>query len=212
MMEETQSCLQQKSVSENGPAEEKQKITLTSDLVAKELQKEKNKSSFKRGLQSTVGILIVVAAVVVLIAVFLCPVLQISGDSMTETLNDGDIVVALNGKQFETGDVIAFYYGNDILLKRVIASAGQWVDMDAEGNVYVDNELLDEPYVTGRSLGECSIQFPYQVPDGRMFVLGDHRTVSVDSRNQAVGCVEGDSVIGKVMFRVWPLSDLGLVK
>lgn len=191
--------------------EEEKPIILSSELVEGELQKEKHKSAFKRVVTSTIGALIVIAAVVVIVVVLLFPVLEISGDSMSDTLHDGDIVVALNGGGFETGDVIAFYYGNDILLKRVIASAGQWVDMDAEGNVYVDNELLNEPYLTEKALGDCNIEFPYQVPEGRMFVMGDHRSISVDSRNKAIGCIESRVAIGKVVFRVWPLSDLGLI-
>lgn len=190
---------------------EEERFVLSSELVEGALQREKHKSAFKRVIASTVGALLVVAAIVVIVVVLLFPVLEISGDSMSDTLHDGDIVVALNGGGFETGDVIAFYYGNDILLKRVIASAGQWVDMDAEGNVYVDNELLNEPYLTEKALGDCNIEFPYQVPEGRMFVMGDHRSISVDSRNKAIGCVESRVAIGRVVFRVWPLSDLGLI-
>lgn len=187
------------------------KIVLTSDLIAGELKKEKHKSSYRRTLKSTLGALIAVMAAVVLIVVLMFPVLQISGDSMTNTLFDGDIVVAMKNGGFQKGDVIAFYYGNDILLKRVIASSGQWVDMDEEGNVYVDNELLDEPYVTDKGLGNCDIQFPYQVPEGRIFVLGDHRAVSIDSRNERIGCIENKMAVGRVIFCVWPLSNFGLI-
>lgn len=182
------------------------------ELVRKELQKEKNKRSHRRGIVITAGALVVVIAVVVLIAVFVCPVLQISGDSMEETLHDGDIVVAINTKNLKAGDVIAFYYGNDILLKRVIATPGQWVNIDEEGNVYVDDQLLAEPYVSEKTRGEFDIELPYQVPEGRLFVLGDHRSVSVDSRNRAIGCIEQKMIIGKIVFRVWPLSDMEMVK
>ncbi len=182
------------------------------ELVRKELQKEKNKRSHRRVVGITVGALVVVIAVVVLIAVFVCPVLQISGDSMEETLHDGDIVVAVNNKKLKTGDVIAFYYGNDILLKRVIATPGQWVNIDEEGNVYVNDQLLEEPYVSEKTRGDFDIELPYQVPEGRLFVLGDHRSVSVDSRNRAIGCIEQKMIIGKIVFRVWPLSDMGIVK
>lgn len=191
--------------------QDEEKIVLTSELVEQELKRVKHKSSYKQVLKSTIGILIAVMAAVVLVVVLLLPVLQISGDSMTDTLHDGDIVVAIKGSRFETGDVIAFYHGNDILLKRVIASAGQWVDMDTEGNVYVDNVMLDEPYVTDKALGDCNITLPCQVPEGRMFVLGDHRLVSIDSRNDRIGCVEINTTVGKVAFCVWPLSNIGLI-
>ena len=163
-------------------------------------------------LRSTAFSLIVVAAAAVLIAVLLLPVLQISGSSMTESLQDGDIVVALNSSGYKTGDVIAFYYNNNILVKRVIASSGDWVDIDEEGNVYVNDEPLEEPYITEKSLGDCNITLPYQVPDQRCFVMGDHRATSIDSRNTAVGCVSNDMVIGKILVRVWPLSELGMVE
>ena len=177
-----------------------------------ELEREQYKNSFGQVLKSTVFSLLVVAAVSVLIAVLLLPVLQISGTSMTESLQDEDIVVALNSKKYKTGDIIAFYYNNNILVKRVIAAAGDWVNIDTDGNVYVNDELLDEPYISEKALGDCNIALPYQVPDGRCFVMGDHRATSIDSRNTAVGCVSNDMVIGKILVRVWPLSGLGIVR
>lgn len=184
----------------------------TIEQLQVELQKEQYKSSYGRVLRSTVFSLLVVSAIAVLIAVLLLPVLRISGTSMTDTLQDGDVVVALNGSDYKTGDVIAFYYNNNILIKRVIATAGDWVDIDEEGNVSVNGEVIDEPYVTEKSLGDCNIKFPYQVPDGRNFVMGDHRATSIDSRNTAVGCVSNDLAIGKIIFRVWPLSEIGVIK
>ncbi|MCI9003999.1 MAG: signal peptidase I [Lachnospiraceae bacterium] len=181
------------------------------EVLEAELRKEQYKSNYSRVLKSTVFSLLVVAAVAVLIAVLLLPVLQISGTSMTETLQDEDIVVAVNGSSYRTGDVIAFYYNNNILIKRVIASAGDWVDIDDEGNVFVNEEQLDEPYISEKALGECNIDLPYQVPDGKCFVMGDHRAVSIDSRNKSIGCVSNDMVVGKILFRVWPLSGLGIV-
>ena len=181
------------------------------ELLEAELEREQYKNSFSQVLKSTVFSLLVVAAVSVLIAVLLLPVLQISGTSMTDSLQDEDIVVALNSKKYKTGDIIAFYFNNNILVKRVIASSGDWVDIDEDGNVYVNEVLLEEPYVTEKALGDCNITLPYQVPDNRCFVMGDHRATSIDSRNTAVGCVSNDMVIGKILVRVWPLAGLGVV-
>jgi signal peptidase I len=156
--------------------------------------------------------LITVAAAAVLIAVLVFPVLQITGTSMTNTLQDGDIAVVLKGSKYETGDVVAFYYNNSVLVKRVIGYAGDWIDIDEDGNVFVNGEQLDEPYVTEKALGDCDLEFPYQVPDNRIFVLGDHRATSTDSRSSALGCIDTDLVIGKLLVRVWPLSDAGLIQ
>ena len=180
------------------------------EALEAELERERYRKRYANVLRSTAFSLVVVAAVAVLIAVLLLPVLQISGTSMTDSLQDEDIVVALNSSGYETGDIIAFYYNNNILVKRVIAAAGDWVDIDKDGNVYVNDELLDEPYVTDKALGDCNITLPYQVPDGRCFVMGDHRATSIDSRNTAVGCVSNDMVIGKILIRVWPLEGFGI--
>ena len=180
------------------------------EALEAELERERYRKRYANVLRSTAFSLVVVAAVAVLIAVLL--LLQISGTSMTDSLQDEDIVVALNSSGYETGDIIAFYYNNNILVKRVIAAAGDWVDIDKDGNVYVNDELLDEPYVTDKALGDCNITLPYQVPDGRCFVMGDHRATSIDSRNTAVGCVSNDMVIGKILIRVWPLEGFGIVK
>lgn len=192
-------------------SEEKTHALPELSLLEAELERERYKNRYGRVLRSTAFSLVVVAAVAVLIAVLLLPVLQISGTSMTDSLQDEDIVVALNSSKYKTGDVIAFYYNNNILVKRVIAASGDWVDIDKDGNVYVNDELLDEPYVTDKALGDCNITLPYQVPDGRCFVMGDHRATSIDSRNTAVGCVSNDMVIGKILLRVWPMSEFGIV-
>ena len=182
------------------------------EQLTAELEREKYKRQYKRVLRSTVYSLIVVAAVAVLVATIWMPVLQIYGASMTPTLDEGDIVISIKGADFAPGDLVAFYMGNKILVKRCIAGPGQWVDIDADGNVYVDGELLDEPYLTEKALGDCDIELPYQVPDNRYFCMGDHRSTSVDSRSTTVGCVSDEQIVGKIVFRVWPLPDFGTLR
>ena len=177
-----------------------------------ELHREKYKKRYRKVLRSTIYTLVVVAAVAVLIAVLFLPVLQIYGSSMTPTLEEGDIVVSVKGTELEAGDLVVFYLGNKILVKRYIAGPGQWVDIDEAGNVYVDGTMLEEPYLTEKALGDCNIELPYQVPDNRMFCLGDHRATSVDSRNTAVGCVSEEQLVGKIIFRVWPMEKFGALK
>lgn len=189
---------------------EKNEIQMpTVQQLEAELQRENYKRRYRRVLKSTVFTLITVSAVAVLTATLFLPVLRIYGNSMTPTLNSGEIVVSVNNSQYEKGDVIAFWYNNKILVKRVIAVAGEWVDIDEEGNVYVNGELLDEPYLTEKALGECDIELPYQVPDEKVFVMGDHRSTSVDSRSSSIGCVSEEEIVGKLIFRMWPLSQFG---
>ena len=183
--------------------------------TTEELQEAYDKVSFRDRLRksiiSTTNILIVVAAVAILVAMLFLPVLRIYGQSMNSTLVSGELVVSVKNASFHTGDIIAFYYNNNILVKRVIANSGDWVDIDLDGNVYVNHELIDEPYLNEKSFGEPDIDFPYQVPDERIFVLGDNRAVSIDSRHSAVGCVTSEQVVGKIVFRVWPLNRIGPV-
>lgn len=179
------------------------------DQIQKEVDRLKYQSRFRQVLRSTVYAMVVVAAVAVLVATIWMPVLQIYGSSMSPTLAEGDVVISLKGTQFQPGDLVAFYIGNRILVKRCIAGPGQWVDLDEDGNVYVDGELLEEPYLTEKAFGDANIELPYQVPENRFFCMGDHRATSVDSRHTEVGCVSQDQVVGKIVFRIWPLEEFG---
>ena len=176
-----------------------------------ELQRERYRSRYGRVLRSTVCALVVVAAAAVLVATLWMPVLQIYGSSMTPSLRDGEIVLSVKDVSPETGEIIAFYYNNKVLVKRVIGGPGDWIDIDEDGNVSLNGQPLEEPYLEEKALGDCTISLPYQVPEGKVFVLGDHRSVSVDSRNKAVGCIAEDQIVGKIVFRIWPLSQLGAI-
>lgn len=178
------------------------------ELLKKELDRVNYKTKYRSVLKSTIFMLVVVAAIAVLVATTWLPVLQIYGSSMTPTLNEGEVVVSVKGSSFEQGDLIAFYYGNKILVKRCIATPGQWVDIDEDGNVYIDGKRLNEPYVKEKAFGDCDIKLPYQVPEDRYFCMGDHRETSVDSRNSSVGCISKEQIIGRIFFRIWPLNDL----
>lgn len=184
----------------------------TTEQIRTELERVRYRRTFANTLRSTIFILIVVSASAVLIAVLLLPVLRIYGHSMNDTLDEGDVVVSIKGSSFKTGDIIAFYYNNKLLVKRVIGQPGDWVDIDEAGNVYVNQVMLEEPYLDSKAHGETNIELPYQVPESRIFVLGDNRDVSIDSRNTSVGCVAEEQIAGKIVFRVWPLDKMGFLK
>lgn len=190
---------------------ERKMKTFTSEDIERELNRVKYKERYERTLRSTIYTLITVSAIAVLVATLFLPVLQIYGTSMTPTLYDGDIVLTLKTSEFETGDVIAFYYNNKILVKRVIGTSGDWVSMNEDGDVMLNGELLYEPYVVDKSIGECNIEFPYQVPEERLFVMGDHRSVSIDSRNTTIGCISQEQIVGKLVFRIWPFDIWGVI-
>ena len=182
------------------------------EQMENELKRVKYKRRYRSVLRSTIYALITVAAVAVLVATLWMPVLQIYGASMTPTLEAGEIILSLKTGEFQAGDIIAFYYNNKILVKRVIAGPGEWVNIQEDGSVYVNDVLLNEPYISEKAFGECDIELPYQVPDERYFVMGDHRATSVDSRSTTVGCVAQEYIVGRIAFRVWPINAFGKVQ
>ena len=210
-----------KTVAGEKPKQEKKQrkkkvnpLTLAENLpsteqLETELSRERNQKANSRLVRNTIFALITVAATAVLVATLFLPILQIYGTSMTPTLSEGEIVVSIKGSAFERGDIISFYYNNKILVKRVIAFEGEYVNIDDDGTVLINNKRIEEPYITEKSFGECDLKLPYQVPAGKIFVLGDHRATSVDSRSSVMGCVAEEQIVGKIVFRVWPLDQMG---
>lgn len=191
---------------------ENEKLFPSPEEIEAELKRERYRKKYKLSLKSTLFTLVAVAAVAVLVATLWMPVLQIYGSSMTPSLEDGEIVVSTKSSDFKTGDIIAFYYNNNVLIKRVIATSGQWVNIKEDGTVFVDGTQLNEPYISEKALGECDIELPYQVPENKIFVMGDHRSVSVDSRSSVIGCVSEEQIVGEIVFRVWPMEKFGSLK
>ena len=198
-------------------AEDRQAITRVpeelpdTDVLTEAVKRDRYIHRFRATVRSTFLSLVVVAAAAVLVAVLLLPILKIYGRSMSATLDSGDIVVSIKGTEMQTGDIVAFYYNNNRLVKRVIANSGDWVDLDEDGTVYVNNVKVDEPYLDEKAYGETNIELPYQVPEGKTFVMGDNRAVSIDSRNTSIGCISEEQIVGKIVFRVWPLHRFGAV-
>ena len=190
--------------------EEKRERPSAAQLAA-EIERNESRTKFSQALRSTIYILITVAAIAVLISTLLFPVMKTYGSSMTPTIEDGEILVALKNSDFTTGDVIAFYYNNKILVKRVICGPGDWVDLREDGTVIVNGTALEEPYLKSKAYGTSDIGYPYQVPDGQYLVLGDHRETSVDSRNSVVGCVANEQIVGRILCCIWPLHDLRIL-
>lgn len=180
--------------------------------LEQELNRERYKRRYRKTIRSTIYALITAAAVAVLVATLWLPVLQIYGSSMTPTLSEGEIVVSFKDNGLQQGDIVAFYYGNNLLVKRCIAGPGAWVDIKEDGTVLVDGVELDEPYVVEKALGDCDLELPYQVPEGRYFLMGDHRATSVDSRHSLVGCIPEEQIVGKIVYRVWPIGELGTIE
>ena len=186
---------------------EEGRLLLQPEQLEREMKRERYKRRFRRLLRSTVSALVVVAAVAALVATLVLPVLQIAGTSMEPSLYEGDFVLLVKTNKLETGDLCAFYYSNKILIKRVIAKPGDYIWIENDGTVFLNGEELMEPYVDEKALGECDVEFPYQVPEGCYFLMGDHRKTSIDSRSSAIGCVKEEQLIGKLLCRIWPLPE-----
>ena len=180
----------------------------TKQQVEKERKRYRRQKAYNKALRGTIYVLTVVAAVAVLIATLVLPVLQIEGTSMEPTLVNGDIVLLTKTVNFDRGQLCGFSWNNKLLIKRVIGIPGDWIEIDTDGTVYLNGEKLNEPYAEQLSMGECDLEFPFQVPQEQYFVLGDMRESSIDSRNTLIGCVEKDQIVGKVFFRVWPFKEI----
>ena len=181
------------------------------EALEQELNRVKYNRRYGRVIRNIIYMLITVAAIAILVATLWLPVLRIYGSSMTPNLKEGDIVISAKGSEIKQGDVIAFYYNNKILVKRAIAFQGDWIDIDRSGQVYINQKSLGEPYLNEKALGNTDIELPYQVPDGKVFVMGDHRATSLDSRNTSIGCVSEEQIVGQILFKIWPIKDLGKI-
>ena len=189
----------------------KKEVSLpTKKQVEAERKRYRRQKAYNKALGGTVYVLTIVAAVAVLIATLILPVLQIEGTSMEPTLSNGDIVLVAKTTRLDRGDLCGFAWNNKLLIKRVIGLPGDWIEIDTDGTIYLNGDKLEEPYVERKALGECDLEFPFQVPQEQYFVIGDMRESSIDSRNTVIGCISNDQIVGKVFFRVWPFKSIGL--
>lgn len=187
-------------------------LRYTTEEIAEELGRVRYKGGYRWALRSTIYTLVIAAALAVLVATLWMPVLRIYGSSMTPTLMNNEIVLSVKGGEFKRGDICAMYYNNKVLVKRIVGCPGEWVNIDKDGNVFINGTLLNEPYVQEKALGDCDIELPFQVPEDHYFVMGDDRPISVDSRHESIGAVAVDQIIGKIMCRLWPLDKIGTVE
>ncbi len=188
---------------------EKKEVSLpTKSQVETERKRYRRKKAYNKALRGTVYVLTIVAAVAVLIATLILPVLQIEGVSMEPTLSNGDIVLLTKTTRFERGDLCGFTWNNKLLIKRVIGLPGDWIEIKSDGTIYLNGDELEEPYVDRKVLGECDLEFPFQVPQEQYFVVGDMRESSIDSRNTVIGCIPKEQIVGKVFFRIWPFKNI----
>lgn len=183
---------------------------LNATVAEKRQKRKKNRRNYLRALWSTIRTLIFIALLAMVAAHYFFPVMRIHTDGMSPALDNGDIVVALKGEQWQPGDMIAFYFNDKLMVKRVIAVAGDVIFIDENGTVQLNGQLLDEPYVSVADLGECDLEMPYTVPNNRVFVMGDQRQISLDSRSSAIGCIAQEQIIGRVILRIWPLEKMDI--
>lgn len=178
------------------------------EKIKEDYKTRKNREKFFYELKKTIGFFLVIISVGIIISSFWVRVLTIYGTSMSPNLTAKDTVVAFKKDQYKSGDVIAFYYNNKVLVKRVIATSGDWVNISNNGNVIINDKEIKEKYLlkSSKSIGKTDIKLPYQVPENKIFVMGDHRSVSIDSRNKIIGSIGKEQIIGKIKFIIWPLS------
>lgn len=189
--------------------QKKKEVSLpTKKQVETERKRYRRQKAYNKALGGTIYVLTIVAAVAVLIATLILPVLQIEGTSMEPTLTNGDIVLLMKTTQFDRGELCGFTWNNKLLIKRVIGTPGDWIEIDIDGTIYLNGDKLEEPYTQNKSLGECDLEFPFQVPQEQYFVVGDMRESSIDSRNTLIGCIPKEQIVGKVFFRIWPFQSI----